>query len=436
MKRKTAILAVTLLCLTVGALACISLLRGHDPLSYTLTTGEKTGTYFPMGNLIASAVEKHDDKVKIKVVESTGSLENMKRLSTGAADLAIVQNDTPVSSSIRTLIPLHRGIMHFVTREDSGITSLTDLRGRKVGVGKPTSGSRHVVQCLLDHFGIGNDDYQPSERKIGESSQDLLEGNIDAMLFMAAVDSQAARDLVASGKVTYVSMASTVLDGGEVDGFAVTYPYVEKFVIPIFMHETHIKGEGEPKEPCVTFALRSSLVSTEDIPDEIASLIVRSILSERVLMMRKDQAAAEISENFGGRDVQFPLHHGAAAFYARKNPGFLERYAESMAFVLSAFIALYGLGVGASKWVTRSKKNRVDVYYSRLDAILTELSAEDSDSNRLAEIARELSKMRHEAVRELVDEKLTADESFRIFQSLLTDCQQQLAHRRSSTQGA
>lgn len=398
----------------------------------TLTTGQRGATYYPLGNLIARSVRDAGTRIEITVVESSGSIENVERLASGEAELAIVQNDTRVESPVRTLIPLHRGVMHFMAHKDAGITSIEDLRGKRVAIGVSSSGSRQVVDQLLEHFGIGTQEFLASDKPLKEEIRRMLQGELDAILFMAAIDSETARRLIRSGQITYVSFASQMQDGNEVDGFAVTYPYIQKCVIPMRMHEVSGDSAGQPSQPCITFSMRSALIAQADLDADVAKQIVRAIVNDRAAMMRQNQAAAEISEQFSSQDVHFPLHDGAVAFYRREDPGFLERYAETMAFLLSVVLFLYGAGVGISKWILRNKKNRIDVYYSQLDQLLSELGSGSQSAGRLKEINEELVAMRRRAVKELVEERLTADESFRIFQSLLTDCQQQLALRRKT----
>jgi hypothetical protein len=214
-------------------------------------------------------------------------------------------------------------------------------------------------------------------------------------------------------------------ENSEVDGFAVSYPYVEPYTIPRYVYPVEDSRHGIPEDPCASFALRSSLVCRGDLPDMVARKIVETIVTNRAKLLRSHHEARDITEHFDPSDIQFPIHHGATAYYQRQRPGFLERFAEPMAFILSLFLAVCGMGAGFNKWLTLRKKNRIDRYYERLDILLDELNDESITQQRLEAIGEELIAMRHDAVRELVNERLLADESFQIFQSLLTNCHQQ-----------
>lgn len=394
-----------------------------------LATGPEQGAYRSIGEGIAAVVT--DPMITIEPLASDGSVENMKRLANGEAELAIVQNDTQPEGNVRTLIPLHRGVCHFLVPRDSDIESIHDLRGRRVAVGSKQSGNWHVVRQLLDHFGVTEDRFDVRYLGIAPCAAAFANDEIDAALIITAVTSRSLRTLISSGQLRYVALGSRD-PANEVDGFAVTYPYVERFTIPRYVYPID-DGKGIPRTATESFALRSTLVCRADLPDSVARRIVSDVVSNRAKIMRDHYEAHDISEFFTPSDLQYPLHHGATSYYQRQRPGFLERYSEPMAFGLSLILALCGMVAGFNQWLTLRKKNRIDRYYVRLDALLDELNEHTGNSKRLDAIEQELISMRHDALRELVNERLLADESFQIFQSLLTDCHHQLTLLRSGS---
>ena len=404
------------------------------PVQLTLTTGPENGTFDSLGTEIANTINKTSGNVTVRAVTSEGSVDNIELLSSGRADLAIVQNDTNPKGDVYTLIPLHRGVCHFLVPNDSAIRDIYDLRGKTVEVGTKHSGNWHIVHELLDHFGVAESEFNPSHEGISACGPKLESGEVDAALVITALTSPSLTALVKRGHVRYVPLA-TAHNDNEVDGFAVTYPYVEKYTIPRFVYPIHDDRHGLPREPCESFALRSTLVCRGDLPDEVARTIVEAVIVNRAKIVRRQHEAHDITEHFDPADIQFPIHHGAMAYYQRQRPSFIERYSEPMAFFLSLLLAFCGLVAAFNKWFVLRKKNRIDRYYERLDALLTELNTVRHSKERLLTIEQELLAMRHDAVRELVGEKLLADESFQIFQSLLTDCHHQLALRMQSLAG-
>lgn len=400
----------------------------NQNLHLRLATGPEYGAYRSIGEGIAAVVT--DPNIEIEALVSDGSVENMMLLAEGEVELAIVQNDTQPTGNICTLIPLHRGVCHFLVPQDSDIQKIQNLRGRRVAVGSRQSGNWHVVRHLLDHFGVTEDRFDVRYLGIAACEKAFDNDEIDAALIITAITSQSLKDLVETGKLRYVALG-THAPANEVDGFSVTYPYVERFTIPRYVYPID-NGEGIPRVATESFALRSTLVCREDLPDSVARRIVSDVVTNRAKIMRDHYEAHDISEFFTPSEVQYPLHHGATAYYQRQRPGFLERYSEPMAFGLSLILALCGMVAGFNQWLTLKKKNRIDRYYVRLDALLDELNEHNANSKRLDAIEQELISMRHDALRELVNERLLADDSFQIFQSLLTDCHQQLTLLRAS----
>ena len=143
--------------------AGLHLLQQSNKTTYLiLSAGQPGGTYLPMAERLADIVNTACPNINITVVESYGSVENIERLVKGQADLALVQNDTPGEAMIRTMVPLHREVLHFLVRRDSDINRIRDLVGKRVEVGPQDSGTEVLVRNLLRHYGISHDDFVPT----------------------------------------------------------------------------------------------------------------------------------------------------------------------------------------------------------------------------------------------------------------------------------
>jgi hypothetical protein len=263
--------------------------------------------------------------------------------------------------------------------------------------------------------------------EISIAAQKLLSGEIDAMLVIQSLGSPTCQDIIANGKVRFVGLGETETVGSETEGFCLEYPFVTPYVIPIYCYPTNdSEHPGEPQQPISTLSVRALLVCHKDLPHRIARKITQVIISNRLTLIRKDVSAALITESFDPSKLQFPLHQGAITYYNRNKPGFLRIYAEVLALILSSIIAMITLIIAFRKWVIHQKKNRIDRYYLRLDELLSKLRETDIDANDLRKIETELDEIRHNALRELANERLMANESFTIFQSFLSECQQKV----------
>jgi len=417
-------------CLTTLMVCAMALLAGcgASEVKLTFTSGSEGGLYLPLARAMAKAVQDDHPHIQLQVVESPGSQANLGRLERGEADLGLAQNDSKGDDTIRTLAPIYRDVLHFVVRRDSGIERLSDIRGRRMSISKEGSGTEVVVRELTRHYGITYDDFEPAFLPPTEAAEQLIAGKIDAMIFMVGLKSPVCEQVVASGQVQLIGLGSPGVDQGEVAGFRLEYPFVEAFIIPV---STYAGGRGdaigEPESPVATVAARTLLVSHRSLPDEAARAITETIFNSRAELIQTHQTAAQLTERFDPMVLHFPVHPGAQAYYDRNEPPFLVQYAELMAFLLSAVIAAFAAFTAIKSWVVRTKKNRIDLYYARLEKILDHLEASASlPPDELDEIAADLAEIRRTAFKELIAERLRADESFRIFQGLLSECQAQV----------
>lgn len=100
---------------------------------YTLTiaTGGKTGEYYAFGDALAQVVAKHQPRIQIKVLETSGSTENEELIETNEVDLAILQADTSVDSSTQAITFLFPEMFHLIADVDAKIDSVSDSKGKK-----------------------------------------------------------------------------------------------------------------------------------------------------------------------------------------------------------------------------------------------------------------------------------------------------------------
>ena len=147
-----------------------------------------------------------------------------------------------------------------------------------------------------------------------------------------------------------------------------------------------------------------------------------------VLLEQKPRfAAAEpqlfrwLREDFDQQNLNFPLHQGTRDYLARDEPGFLERYAETLNFIVY-LVALTVTGIVAlGRWRAKTRKNRIDTFYERLIALRRDVGVKDK-----AALLSEINVLEEEAFVLLVRERLAADDSFRIFMDLAANLRREL----------
>ena len=400
----------------------------------TLAAGQKGGTYLPLAEGMAERISNTLPNVRIRVIETEGSGENLRLLASGEADLAIVQNDLPHDGSARTLAPLHRGVLHFIVRADDSVKSILDLPGKRIATGPSESGSPRFVDALLRHFGLEPDTLDLRMLGLGAACEQLQAGEVDVILMPMGLKSDAFARLVSDAglKVRFVPLGSSIGEESEIAGFLLDYPRAEAAWIPrhAYAGPQGDLGGGLPRNAVPAVGVRSMLVAREALPRRHARAVTEALFLNQSSLVEVHPVAAQISEEFDRATLQFPLHLGAEAYYRRNEPGFLVRYAEVLGLSLSLLIALIGLLATSSRWLLQRKKDRIDGYYLELDRHLARLQEPDLDTAVMVEIEADLEAMRHRAIRLLAEERLLPDESFRIFQGLLADCRREVRRRK------
>ena len=218
----------------------------RPPERLIVTTGGQGGIYFAYGGALATVISRHLPGYRATAQASTGAVDNLQRLRDGKADIALTLGDTALDAvegreafakpvPLRALAQIYRSYVHVVAAEGSGIRALKDLKGRRVSVGSPASGTEVVAERVLglaridSHAGI-------DRRQLGvaESATALEAGSIDAFFWSGGLPTKAVADLTRAQPVRMLdvrALAQPLRDryGGVYEDAAIpagTYPGV------------------------------------------------------------------------------------------------------------------------------------------------------------------------------------------------------------------
>ena len=365
-----------------------------------VSTGQPDGVYHPLAHAISSTVKRDHPRLTFDLLHSDGSVMSMRRLESGEADLALIQNGTPGGDDIRVIAPLYQEVLHILVRDDSPATSLRDLRGRNLAIGPEESGTRQIVQNLFKHYGFDDGEFEPSFDNVSTACKQLIDGELDAVFAVVGVHSKAIQDAMATSRVRLIGIGQAGAVGGEVEGLRLHHPNINTYVIPANTYPSAFDSEiGRPHAPVQTLTVPSLLVCRSALSETIVNDITASIFSNRAPLILVHPAAAHIHEPEDPTSLSYPLHPGADAFYHRHDPSFLITYADIIALTISLTISLWGVLIAVRNWLGLRKKDRIDVYYTEIEEMLTYLQKNpDLAVEELNSLDSELSALRHKAV--------------------------------------
>ena len=358
--------------------------------------------------MLASGSEQLAAPVHLTVGEAVaGGDEALAALAAGRADLAIVENSAGYRyPTARTVAPLYPSVLHIGIRPEKRAETLAQvLRGATVYAGTEETPARQLLERMKSLYGW---------RGIEFSYVDSLESRPDVVFVFAPLTPRAA-PLLDGYELFSLGSADDVGTGSAADGLALVAPFLRSFVIP--------EGTYGPLTPTAiaTVALDTLLVAREDTPVVVIYEVIQSMeLMGPLLAAQRPDLAIDELQSFALSHVTFPVHPGTMAFRARNDPGFAERAGTIFDVAVTIGVALFTALFALVRYVRGLRKGRIDKFYAAALEIRAKLAHEPNPDLRKVCVA-ELRKLRADAFSLLIDEKLAADDSFRILQALIYD---------------
>lgn len=312
--RKTAIITVTALLLAFSFAGMAS------AVSYmSIATGGTSGTYYPIGGAIASAVTKAG---KIQCTAETGnaSVANANLIATEGIEVAMVQNDITYWAvngelmfqgkplkNIRTIAALYPEHVHVVITNGSKINKMTDLKGKRVGVGAPGSGVEGDVQAIFKMAGLTYNDLKKADfLDFAATASRFKDNQIDAGFVVAGYPVAAIMDLTTTKNVGLLSFDDAFLAKLNKE-----YPFLVKSVIPGKTYRGIDKDTATP-------AVMAILITYDKVPEQDVYDFTKAMFDGIEDIHAAHAKGKEITLKGALDGLTAPLHPGAARFYREK----------------------------------------------------------------------------------------------------------------------
>lgn len=173
-----------------------------------IATGQTEGTYFAIGNFLGKAVSHQFDKTIIEVVETSGSVGNLEGVEEGLYDFGIVQSDVldfyhgrEKYDKFKIVGAIYHEPVYILVRRKLRLSSIEELRGKKVAIGLAKSGTQHTSKTILGIFGISLNEVDPCEPNYVETAELLSEENIHAAFIVSAGIPKEIKDRIRENEV-------------------------------------------------------------------------------------------------------------------------------------------------------------------------------------------------------------------------------------------
>lgn len=325
MKKILALIMALCLVLSFGACGDSSSSSGSAPTSsgggtvsadLTVGTGGSQGTYYGFTNILGTVIGQKTD-VKLTIVETGGSKDNLVNMAQGVYDLATVQSDvmtyayfgtnsfadTGALDGFRVLCALYPETVQIITT-DPDIKSVSDLAGKSVCVGDVGSGTYFNAVDVFAAYGMTIDDVKPVYQSFGDSTESLKDGKIDAAFLCAGAPTPAVTELAASQSVYVIS-----IDSEHMEKLLTDCPWYAELTIPAGTYEGF-------DEDASTITVKATLVCDAGTPDDVAYTIVKTIFESTEDIAALHEKGSSLSLEFATEGIAVPFAAGAAQYFA------------------------------------------------------------------------------------------------------------------------
>ena len=381
---------------------------------WIISGGEPNSKYNEVALSLKKIIEKKNDLV-IEIQSSSGSKENLTRVSNGIADLCLVQNDIEGDEKIRSIATLYEEVLHVIVKEDT--TSISELSGCSISIGPKGGGTENLALATLEQLGIKRKDISCRKESLQSGLLALKNGKTKAVCAVTGIGNLSIKQFLEEGGHKLLFLGKDISENTKY-----VYPYIHPAVIPSGAYPIS-PGKGLPENKIPTIGTRVVLACQNNLSNDDIFWLTHFIAENKASLVRSHPLLAQMGSPQDLNQIQFPIHEGAELHYDRNEPSFFQEWSETIGLILSILAITWGATTTIRQIILMRLKDSLDKYFEKVDAITSEL-IDSVDEKRAKEIAKELHDIRRETTKKLIAEELATDDSFVIFQRQLHTAQQ------------
>lgn len=306
-------------------------LHAQEMQFFSIGTGGTGATYYPLGGTIANAISNPPGsssceeggscgvKGLIAMAQSSkGSVDNIEGIKSGRfnsgfsqSDIAywafngsgLYENSEPLKK-LRAIAALYLEHIQLIARADAGISSVEDLRGKRVSLDEKGSGSYANAISILEAFGLTEQDVDNRGLKSAPAGDAMIADELDAFFITAGYPTNAVIDLAERTEIVLVPIS-----GQFADNIIEEFPFYSSSVIPA--------GTYVGAEKTVTLAVGAQWITDEKLDNDLVYQITKALWNERSKRLLKvgHSKGAEVNLETALDGIAIPLHSGAERFY-------------------------------------------------------------------------------------------------------------------------
>ncbi len=326
MFKKKLALFLSLVILSIFLGACVEkteeyeLKRPGNRQFVTIATGGTAGAYYPLGGALSNIFNTIDGIISNS--QATGaSVENIGLVSSGEAEISFVQNDIAYYAwegiesfegkdkirNIRGMSVLYPEVIQVIATKESKIEKIEDLRGKKVAVGGPGSGTEVNARQILEVHGLKYDDMKVDYLSFSEAADQIKNKQIDAAFVTAALPTSAVTEVTQTANIKIIPISKD-----KVEALELKYPY--------YTHETIKSGTYKNNDKDVlAAAVMAMLVVPEELDENLVYKLTKELYEQKEVIEKSHARGKDIKLEKALTGMPIEVHPGAMKYYNEKN---------------------------------------------------------------------------------------------------------------------
>jgi hypothetical protein len=288
----------------------------------SIATGGTGGVYYPLGGGMAAVLSKYVPGMQATAEVTGGSVANLQLIGTGKPYLGMTMADATLDAykgqdkftgkpvPVRTLMVMYPNRMHVVSIEGTGVTKMSDLKGKRVSTGSGGSATEVMAFRVIEAAGLDKDKDMKRERLgVAESVSALKDRKIDAFFWVGGLPTAAVTDLASTPgvKIKMIDHADLVPKMNQ--------KYGNLYIADVIPKDMYRGMDADNKQSTVM----NLLVANQSMDDKTAYNIVKAVFDHKQELINVHKEAENFKLENQKKDASpIPWHPGAVKYFAEK----------------------------------------------------------------------------------------------------------------------
>lgn len=308
-------LVITLVAITL-ILSVTGIAKAQQKQRLVIATGGTGGVYYPYGGTLAEIINQKVPNVFATAEVTGASVENIRLVAKKEATFGLAMNDAVYQAyvgdgkfkdskveTLRSVIQMYPHIYHIVTLKKYPIYKISDLKGKKVSVGAPGSGTEYKSSLILPLLGINYSDMKVYRLSFAENATQLKDGIIEVGIWDVAPPTSSIIDLATTHELRFIPFTKD-----EVKKVVDKYPFYTEWTLK----KNTYKGQTED---ILSVTVWNSVVCHKDTPEDLVYKITKAIFENKKMLTDTHKIAEFTTPETSANYSPIPIHPGALKYY-------------------------------------------------------------------------------------------------------------------------